>query len=204
MVVVSASTSPLSTDVPIPTDGQPEWWRCECGHRSRFAPEVTRAVHSHGGAAAGNPMERDGPFPFTVAVWNEVEDRSSCEAAPTVADVGGCGCGDEDHCLFGAITHLVVVTGPSHQGNHEFGRWTWCPPRDEPDRWHTPTRAVTPIDPIPCDRPWRCSTCPPGDVYETPQHGRCYATAHGDHDWHHPSVWVADDDLAATSQAIEH
>lgn len=94
----------------------------------------------------------------------------------------------------GAIVELVEVTGPSHHADecdppdmqHEEltgGFVPLCHPDALPDCWHTPVGRVTPVDPIPCERP----------------HDSFQGFTTG---WSRPSpVWVADE--ATTRQLLK-
>lgn len=166
LVVASPTSSPLSTDVPIPTDGQPQWYRCDDGG---MQGEGTRWIHRPG--LSDTPCRRcvpDGPFPFTVAVW--VEDDVPC-CFPGYEHDGAC----DPAGAIGAIVGLVTVTGLSHKADSclrssrvdpATGLLTgiYCHPDALPDCWHTPTGKVTPIEPIPCERP----TTSPGTVLVAP------------------------------------
>lgn len=174
LVVASDTTSPLSTAAPVPTDGQAEWWRCwVCGRRERAA-----------WWGCGNDMREDGPYPFTVGRWGEVEVPCDgfCVSGP---------CNGVCPRKVGAVSHLVEVTGSSHhaddrrerylgdwKGNchddhgdvrtripHEHTRaweYRYCHPDARPDCWHTETDPDTVIVldvPIPMERPRMCG-CP--------------------------------------------
>ncbi len=151
LVVASNTTSPLCTDVPVPTEGRGEWAGCdECGERSWgggrvFGPPLWCGV-------CRGHMSLDEVYPFTVAVWQEV---CICSHPPSGASVSPIeGVNHASGCPIGVVVAMVEVTGPGHHGSHEFGRWTWCPPKDE-DLWHTPTGKVTVLDvPIPMERPF--------------------------------------------------
>ena len=145
LVVASPSLSPLSTAGPLPTDGQPEWWRCEeCARRLETIEDCASCVDA-GGRHEWVP---DGVFPFTVAVWQA--DTLLCDGT---AHEGDCDRG-------GAIVATVEVTGPSHHAEdcrHFNGvglRDYHCSWDALPDCWHTPTSTVTRLDPpIPAERP---------------------------------------------------
>ena len=157
LIVASETSTPLSTDVPVPTDGQPEWSRCpEC--EVRFEPTLvdrdpaSRVRHQ----ACGRSPVPAGPFPFTVARWDEVE-CASWDCIWLGGDGRGCHHGTLTNTV-GAIVELVEVVGPSHfpyLGMHHSrcSDEHLCHPDAAPDCFHTPTGTVTPIDPIPCERP---------------------------------------------------
>ena len=156
LVVASPTSQPLCTDVPVPTDGQPQWFvqggtRWRPGQRRPFQPD---------------PGTPDGPYPFTVAVWQEVEQTCpSWHYLPGPYSAADCEQADTHRAQrrVGAVTATVEVTGPSHHAHkcidHRPARTPldqpWCHPDAAPDCWHTPTGKVTVLDePIPCERPW--------------------------------------------------
>lgn len=149
----------------------PQWWRCGCGHRTRFAPEVTNARHVHGDVAAADPMEPDGPLPFTLGIhaaakvqwrrgadatrsdllvaWSQWSTRAKPALGyPVTATVP----------LTGVLLGTVTVTGCHHAD--ECWEWCDCSPSGtcthsggcsrwaEPGCWHW-----TLTDPLPIDVP---------------------------------------------------
>ena len=162
LVVASSTSQPLCTDVAIPTDGQPQWYRCErpnCLERERERVDGRSWSYRHEGWG----KLPDGPFPFPVARWTEVEPPV-CEGCPDTPDY------PHTHGEVGAIVELVEVTGPSHHadecrrewdssrdGYHPTRLFAYCTPDAEFGGWHTPTGTVTPLpDLIPCERPVVC------------------------------------------------
>jgi len=153
VVVGTLTEGVLSTDVPVPTDGQPTWWRCS-KHRRRFRD------HCPWGTLISSPkpvhdVAADGPFPFTLAVWQETHMF----------------CADPTTWNNGAVVATVTMTGPSHyadecrHGRYSKRRFTfsdlkegtspsYCHPDAVPDRWHTPVGEVSWFDPPrPMERP---------------------------------------------------
>ncbi len=147
LVVPSLTLSPLCTDVPVPTEGQPEWWRVE-GRHGRFSKSALLAV----GYTELGPS--DGVYPHPVAVWQEVDGTLltlqrhqanpnvhpyTCENRGdgkhrTTRDLGvltptldGWVCKDCDYTqpfhgwgkgvMVGAVTAIVEVTGPGHHAD---------------------------------------------------------------------------------------
>lgn len=193
LIVASPTSVPLCTDTPIPTDGQPQWWRCDAGEHGSATFLVPPGVPH------GECDTQVGPFPFTVGRWAE---EWFCPRHATTR-FGRC-CGEAMHYGSGQgfVTHLVEVVGPSHHARHcrrpcaacmGMGRdfYAECEPCQgtgvvhgcpdaAPDCWHTPTGKVTRIDPIPCERGWT-------------------RRWHSSRTWTDipASVWTADDALAA-------
>ena len=152
MVVASPTTSPLSTAVPLPTDGLPEWWRCvDCGERA------VRDDYPSCDECGGDVDIPDGPFPVTVAVWEEIWHCGRCKLPK--GDVDGCYCGYVTSYPVGAVVATVEVTGPPHEAAEcvigDNGIWQACAKFVPLTGWHTPTGTVTVLpEPIPCERPW--------------------------------------------------
>ncbi len=159
LVVVSPTLSPLSTDVPVPTEGQPEWLRCQdCGTRVAVHEKPRRReCWSDDMHWSGYHRPVRGPYPFTVAVWQEV---CICSHPPEGASVSPIeGVNHASGCPIGVVVGMVEVTGPGHHAD-ECRHFNGVGLRDYhcrwdalPDCWHTPTGKVTPIDPIPMERP---------------------------------------------------
>lgn len=163
LIVPSPTLVPLSTAVPVPTDGQPHHFACDkC--ETRVLPGDIRCT-----ACQSDQIRPDGPFLFTVGVWQEVRcyTPDKCHAA---------WCGDEVCARgFGAVVATVEVTGPSHHAKDcarcmcasgdgsmpamarcfaESHVVEYCHPDTAGDCWHTPIGEVTPLDvPIPMERP---------------------------------------------------
>lgn len=209
LIVASSTSSPLCTDMAVPHDRQPQWWRRTLKDGSVDRVRVMKPEYAEALRLTG--WTPDGPFPFTVARWAEVE-RDGCPKTVwddgvyrTRCSLGGDGTICSRHGKFvrekiGAIVELVEIVGPSHEakdcyGGTEFSvpsvaspyghiRDRRCHPDALPDCWHTPTGTVTPIDPIVCERPTVrvvAGYAAWGNVNEGPPR---------------PSHWVADDETA--------
>ena len=185
MIVASETSEVLCTPEPIPTDGQPQWGRYRGSER--FLPR-----ERHREAMEQSPhFVPDGPFPFTVAVWREVTAYRRFKP-----DMSGDNLrferpeGAHPHVwpevVVGAVVATAEITGPSHfpyLGMHHSrcSDEHLCYPDAAPDYFHTPTGKVTVLDrPIPCERPEPMFVVV-GDGFEVVR----------------PSVWTADDALAA-------
>lgn len=179
LVVASPSLSPLSTSVPLPTDGLPEWWRCQdCGNRERGDRNGGVVTHKSWCQPGTPTIVPDGPFPVTVAVWTEdkrciychVVEMPGLTSLKCYSNVRSTGePGSHVWSRNGALTHLVEVTGPSHHADEcvrlrpawgpmrktpDNNLIRWCHDDALPDCWHTPTSTVTRLDvPIPMERP---------------------------------------------------
>lgn len=180
LVVASPTLSPLSTDGPIPTDGQPVWSRCiYCQSRviREPGPSPRECWHNvnRSNQPGGHVYTRDGPFPFPVAVWQEGDPNCpECNGTRTIR-LGTEELGEDVSCIrcdyHGAVVAAVEVTGKGHHADdcahdapgpvHGFpqGRVReverrYCRPDALPDHWHPPTGHVTKLDvPIPMERP---------------------------------------------------
>ena len=195
LIVASETSSPLCTDTPIPTDGQPQWWVGPGGYRAHLGPDED----DHSWCDRCVP---DGPSPFTVAVWRMYQEPDHKGHEPDRINgtpwLQCLDCSTEDEVVdwtiiepVGAIVELTEVVGPSHYADecfqwiHELGvsdGWH-CHPDAAPDCFHTPVGTVTPIDPIPCERPEE------GDVIVHDDGGG--------YDVVDRQTWWADEDLTA-------
>lgn len=154
-------------NVEVPTEGLPEWWRCRsCSVRLRLtagdldAWSMRGEVRHYAHGCYGR-MWKDGPFPVTVAVWQEWRQ---CRYCGTEAEADGdgfvadafmeCAASGESCAMepVGAVVATVQVLGPSHGGGQCNG---YCFPGADPDAgWHTPVGEVRWLDvPYPMEQP---------------------------------------------------
>ena len=196
LIVASETSSPFCTPEAIPTDGQPQWWRGPGG--KRFRPTDPSSLDQ----TIWSPV---GPFPFTAARWAEVKRCRNCGWCIRPGDfvVGACEGSLE---RVGAIVELVEVVGPSHHADEcdesydhaytgeRFAQF--CYPDAAPDCWHTPTGTVTPIDPIPCERPVACQECREIITQQLPD-GERVCPCPGRHRTGFTSAWTAPEDITA-------
>lgn len=162
LIVASDTVAVLSTAGPIPTDSLARLpaHRCSvCGVRWRDdEPHL---------CGSGRAPVSDGPFPFTVAVWQQDPEavlllRMADLPLDDAVRLG---------LMHGQVVASVEVTGPSHEADDCFTRvlpetagqteprYEFCHPDASPDGWHTPVGEVTRLDPpIPHERPMVYST----------------------------------------------
>lgn len=164
LIVPSPTLVPLSTVVPVPTDGQPERYICPDPLDPVYEPFT---IDPDRGGVTCKRCEPVGPFPFTVGVWQEVSEwvrlqptmggpNYRCDPPPPTEHYAW------EERTVGAVVATVEVTGKGHHADecfqwcHELGvsdGWH-CHPDALPDGWHTPTVEVTVLDtPIPMERP---------------------------------------------------
>lgn len=178
LVVASPTLTPLNTAEPVPTDGQPTWWRCSrCGTREQTHDGLIGVEHetpSGMEVCEADSMAPDGPFPFTVVVWQEVATCGACGAEfswpvpssvlPPVCERHASGRCDPWDDPIGGVVATVEVTGPSHHADEccisvaealALGEDTQlCDSDAASDCWHTSVGQVTQLDrPIPMERP---------------------------------------------------